>query len=797
MLMKKVPNAKTDRKNHPEKSPVKPSYYLLMLAYLVVPVYLPSFSTHDTNGPKFLAVAILNLMALAVFLYDKDFKRRSGVHNGFFRNGIGLAYALFLLFNLLSFAKAINLSESVITFSKYLTVFSAAYALYLIFSSHRTYLIHAALILTFLLLADVLAVFYYTIEYMGNKISSIYEFKSVYSNKNIFSASIFIKLPAALWLLLYAGDWKKKLGWVVLLAGVIALLILSSRAFYLGLALLLVVLTVYLIYRHFVVKKNFSLKKVVVYAGIIVGAVLAFLVIQKFLFPDNQDMYNKGLVERFTSARGADAAPNGRINNWKRSVTMIGENPLLGVGTGNWKVQVLKYESPSTDNFMVSYKNHNDFLETTAESGMPGGLMYLGIFALILFWFVKTALDRQAGEEKLSALFLPAFGLLAYSVDALFNFPVDRPEIQSLFAVYVAMAVAFTGVTFPEKTAAGAQHSPVHRKPALNVVRLISAGAVMLFAATVLIFAMYSKSLYYQKLIAVDERNNKYSNPASYYQTNLPDIPDLGCMGTPLKTYVARYLLNENKNREAINLLYSNKTSPFDGRREVYLSMAYDKLGMADSVIYWSEKAIELKPLFFPMVVALSNKLFLTGNLDKATAVTDNYLGRVKSNPEAWILSMNQHLALGDITGVLQRIDSVHKYLPANAKIDFQVESMTRLSKYPEYIVRFARAKLMVESGQYAEGVKLVNEFISQVPDFRDAYQLRAISYLSLGRHQECLADIAAAFSLGNDNEAFLINLRGSALMSSGKGEAACQDFKKAMEMGSADAAANYKQFCR
>ena len=120
----------------------------------------------------------------------------------------------------------------------------------------------------------------------------------------------------------------------------------------------------------------------------------------------------------------------------------------MGVGTGNWKVVVLKYENLDLKDFTYMYKSHNDFLEITAENGLPGGLAYTAIIGLILFCFFKTSLKSIKDDSRLKFLFLPAFGILAYSVDAFFNFPADRPEIQSLFAMYVAGGIAFSGPGF-------------------------------------------------------------------------------------------------------------------------------------------------------------------------------------------------------------------------------------------------------------------------------------------------------------------------------------------------------------
>ena len=53
-------------------------------------------------------------------------------------------------------------------------------------------------------------------------------------------------------------------------------------------------------------------------------------------------------------------------------------------------------------------------------------------------------LFRKQNVKRFDLLFLSVFGLLAYSFDAFFNFPQDRPEIQSLFAIYLGLFVSVT-----------------------------------------------------------------------------------------------------------------------------------------------------------------------------------------------------------------------------------------------------------------------------------------------------------------------------------------------------------------
>jgi len=53
---------------------LKPSFYLLMLAYALVPVFVPNFSSFDSNGPKFLALGLINVVEFDVLLADAEYR---------------------------------------------------------------------------------------------------------------------------------------------------------------------------------------------------------------------------------------------------------------------------------------------------------------------------------------------------------------------------------------------------------------------------------------------------------------------------------------------------------------------------------------------------------------------------------------------------------------------------------------------------------------------------------------------------------------------------------------------------
>ena len=106
--------------------------------------------------------------------------------------------------------------------------------------------------------------------------------------------------------------------------------------------------------------------------------------------------YDKALVSVRVLAEVANQenqSNNLRKTAWVITATdMIPNDPLLGVGIGNWKVRFLQYENSYSPHYIYMYKNHNDFLELTAEAGIFAGVGVLGYLPLDSLLFPKRHL---------------------------------------------------------------------------------------------------------------------------------------------------------------------------------------------------------------------------------------------------------------------------------------------------------------------------------------------------------------------------------------------------------------------
>ncbi|HDS16243.1 MAG TPA: O-antigen ligase family protein [Proteobacteria bacterium] len=115
-----------------------------------------------------------------------------------------------------------------------------------------------------------------------------------------------------------------------------------------------------------------------------------------------------------------------RYYHWGNTLMMIKENPVLGVGPGNWRFTYpLYYQSFAKDplfNYKMQVRRaHNDYLQLAAECGIPALLVFLWLWGR---QFYLLRYPEPTGDEADWRLPLLA-SLSAFSVIMFFSFPLQ------------------------------------------------------------------------------------------------------------------------------------------------------------------------------------------------------------------------------------------------------------------------------------------------------------------------------------------------------------------------------------
>ena len=140
---------------------------------------------------------------------------------------------------------------------------------------------------------------------------------------------------------------------------------------------------------------------------------------------------NLALLDRATTALLDDPNVQSRLYNWRDTVPMILDRPLLGHGPDNFKESFEPYISEDLEALLTTYgvqfvdRTHNELLQVSATAGLLGLAAYLWVFVS----YFRNVYRR--GGWPLIAL---SGGVLAYILQLQTGFPT------------IATSVAFWGV---------------------------------------------------------------------------------------------------------------------------------------------------------------------------------------------------------------------------------------------------------------------------------------------------------------------------------------------------------------
>ncbi len=766
---------------------------IVLALYGYVTVFTPNWRTFDSNGPKFMTLSMLNILVFTYLLLNKEYKLGDWIKQTFFKSKIAISYSLMMFFALLSLIVAYNKGEAILHYAKVLTPFVGAILIAFIVYHDRKSLRLLAFLMSILLIFDSVTVFSAINKYVNGKIGSINEIKSVYSNKNILASSIFVKITFSLWLMLYEN--KKVIryfGAFTLFLAFLATLFLSTRAFYLGMILIAISMTVYLLYFYKKTKNKQFIHSLISLAVVLITSASLFIIIEKVSYPkEKQD--SRSLTGRLASITKKGTSSNLRITAWKRSLNMIKDNPLLGIGIGNWKIKILEQEQATSHNYTYMYKNHNDFLETTAETGIFGGLAFLAIF-VFMFLHLISLIRKTLDEERIKFAFIAAIGLLTYAVDAFFNFPQDRPEIQALFALFVGIAIATTlwsHVTDEEK-----EEKIVKRSHPFSYVILSLLSIIMIGTTFILIWNFNSLKL--QRIIAEDIRSGKkLAHHSSEFLDEFPPIPNLNVLAEPIAVQKARYLINEKKYDEALALLHADDSNPMDMRKEYFIATIYNSMKKYDSVAKYADKVISVKPMFFNTRTLKSIALEKLGKKNESRENWKNYVHLYKKNKIAWQNTANLCASTGELEKSVQYLDTARMYFPKDSVINTMYFNNLQNLTIKKHSKLYVDADQKFKAKKYKESNAAYNILLDSVPNFILGYERQAFNYYYQGKYKEAIKQINIIL----DKRGYLTpsqhNFRGAAYHATNQMDKACKDFKTAMKAGDKDGINNYNKICK
>lgn len=157
--------------------------------------------------------------------------------------------------------------------------------------------------------------------------------------------------------------------------------------------------------------------------ALIAGTVLAVLIIA------TPNPISQRLISSFNLSEGSN---QGRMETWKNSIDVIKNNPFLGVGLGNYALEI----KPSAD-YREPIYSHSAYLDLAAETGILNSLIWMGILLAAVISFLKKA----DNASNLKSIYIGvAAGLIVFLIHSFFETALFSTRVLPLVIILIALS---------------------------------------------------------------------------------------------------------------------------------------------------------------------------------------------------------------------------------------------------------------------------------------------------------------------------------------------------------------------
>ena len=136
-----------------------------------------------------------------------------------------------------------------------------------------------------------------------------------------------------------------------------------------------------------------------------------------------------------------DFTSSARYKLYNSSIELITDNPFVGVGPGNWKIDVWEYGLyAGTLGKSFAQRPHNDFLWVFAEGGFVAGIAYLLLFLILLRDSYYLHKNRKEEDGIFYSLLFSCF--LGFGFISLVDFPLERFSHNIIFFILASFVIS-------------------------------------------------------------------------------------------------------------------------------------------------------------------------------------------------------------------------------------------------------------------------------------------------------------------------------------------------------------------
>ena len=651
---------------------------ILIVLYILTGT-LPNFNAIDILAPQWVYLCSLNILVAVYLLYNKN--SFASFFSVLSKSSYFIFYAFFILWAALSVNYAINKVETVINFPRYFNVFVAISFVTVLLSKMPNRFRFISVVLTSFLFLEVTLYYNQFIEQITTSdIFNSLSLKGFSGNKNIAAASMVVKLPFALYLLISIKKvWVRIFLFFLLALSYIALTIIYARAALISSTLIMILFVLYQVYLFFFKEQSF--KKSIFHSAFIALPFLISFFSSELL---SNSLNTRSYADRVETIGLTRQASSGRFDYWESAFESFIENPIIGSGLGNFKIKSISYGADYIHGYTVPYHAHNDFIHVATELGILGFISYFGSFLILAFYLLY--LFRKSTSQKQLGSFLLFLALVGYGIDAIFNFPVARPLMQSALALIVALIVSeYLDLT---------NTSPISiNKKGANRKYMASISLIALFLIPSLILhVIHYHSLTQQGALLYEFNTGKFNMSTAQLDEISNDFPNLTETAMPIKSMKARYYYQYGLKDEAYELIRGGmKDNPYIRFSENLLAQFYYNDKQYDSSYHYSKIAFDNIPNNMPHFSLYMQNLKVKKDINAMIAAYDRVLPLIRGDTKIartiFLNNIGQVSNIGD-PYIIQKAEESFKLYPD----DEQFFELYRLFTYGQQNIIQAKA---------------------------------------------------------------------------------------------------------
>ena len=166
------------------------------------------------------------------------------------------------------------------------------------------------------------------------------------------------------------------------------------------------------------------------------------LLISIWLSPGLVDVFSKRFARDLESTD-----PHSRLYIWNNAVDIISDNPVFGVGPGNFETAYVHQITTAPEPHYPMGHAHSDYLNIAAVAGLPGLLAYLAVWILILKRFLATSRNREATAPGPALAFGALVASVGFMVSSLTEATFADEEVRQLLMAIWGAGLVGVGST--------------------------------------------------------------------------------------------------------------------------------------------------------------------------------------------------------------------------------------------------------------------------------------------------------------------------------------------------------------